>query len=155
MDYAIQQLPPVYTEPKKAGSRPNTFRLLGWGVRVLGLSFCPAAWLESFLPVIIRWASGLENPRLFASSSAGKEFWPYPPWSEMTVRIDALESVPAHCSLLHGLFALSKSALNTLHVLWGLVFNNRTFIKGLCMAGKAPASSHSWSRGILLTTPLR
>lgn len=89
---------------------------------------------ESILPLrvivlIIRWASGLQNPLIFALSSEREEFWLSVPslgWLKMTVWIDALGSVPAHCLSPHCLFALSKSAPNKFHALWGLVFNNVT-----------------------------
>lgn len=106
--------------------------LPSWGVSPGTFPPCPQPdsgiiSSQRVIMLIIRCAYGLQNPFIFAPSSEREEFWLSVPslgWREMTVWIDALGFVPAHCSSPHGLFAHSKSAPNKFHVLQCLILNS-------------------------------
>lgn len=114
MDYAIQHLPWRTQnwnsrEPGKPEGNRTPFGLPGWGIGSQDFPSAPQPDQESFLPLGYKTHFSLLHPW-----EGGVLTWCTLLGVTWNDSIDALESLPAHCSSPHGLFALSKSAPNKL-----------------------------------------
>lgn len=139
-DYTIHQLPVIYTELRSPGSRPNMLRASGLGSEASGTFLLPHSLIRIVSSSESHVGLGLWSevgcPLFSAPSSERVESWLSVPWGDVKWQ-DWCSGVCPSSLLITPRFVCSYSnlALNKLHVLGGLVFNNNiTFIKGLLYA---------------------